>query len=300
MDKGALEDFVQHLAVERLLSPHTVENYQRDLDKLCAYCHAQSLNHWRELTPRHVRAFVAAEHRGGLAGRSLQRLLSSIRTFYRFLARRGEASLDPAAGVRAPKSPRKLPETLDVDQAARLVEIQNDDALAVRDKALLELFYSSGLRLGELVRLDLGDVDLDDATVRVLGKGRKTRIAPVGSHARHALHAWLRERARLVANDETALFIGRNGRRLTPRAVQQRVRRWGIVQGVEGRVHPHMLRHSCASHVLESSGDLRAVQELLGHADLATTQIYTHLDFQRLAQVYDQAHPRAKRREKKS
>lgn len=299
MDKGALDDFIRHLAVERLLSPHTVENYRRDLAKLCTYCDAQKLSRWHELTPHHVRAFVAAEHRRGLSGRSLQRLLSAIRTYYRFLARRGEVKLDPATGVRAPKSPRKLPKTLDVDQAQRLVEIGHDDDLAIRDKAILELFYSSGLRLSELVQLDMQDIDLDYATVRVLGKGRKTRIAPIGSHARTALLAWLKTRAACAASDETALFVSRDGRRLTARAIQQRVRRWGIVQGVEGLVHPHMLRHSCASHLLESSGDLRAVQELLGHADLATTQIYTHLDFQRLAQVYDSAHPRAKRRGKK-
>jgi len=295
-----LDDFCQYLAVERRLSPHTLSNYRRDLDDALRFLHAQGVASWRAVDAHHLRALVAARHRSGLDGRSLQRQLSALRSFYRYLLREGVVGANPALTVRPPKSARRLPKTLDVDQTTRLFErpdgTNDDAALARRDHALLELLYSSGLRLAELVRLDLSDIDLADHSVRVTGKGNKTRIAPVGRHARAALAEWLQTRALLAAPGETALFVNHRGGRLSARAVQQRVRRYGHKQGLDVPLHPHLLRHSCASHVLESSGDLRAVQELLGHADIATTQIYTHLDFQHLAKVYDQAHPRARKK----
>jgi len=291
-----IERFLGHLRDERNLSPHTRAGYGRDLRAAAAFFAARGAGAWDRLSIHDVRALVAERHRAGLSGRSLQRLLAALRALYHWLAREGRAPQNPALGVRAPKVRRKLPETLDVDQAARLLDFDGKDPLVVRDRALLELLYSSGLRLAEVAGLDLQDLDLRDGTVRVIGKGRKTRVVPVGRLAREALGAWLRVRAGLAAAEETAVFTGRGGRRLGPRAVQQRVRRRALQQGLEVPLHPHMLRHSFASHLLESSGDLRAVQELLGHADIGTTQIYTHLDFQHLARVYDQAHPRARRK----
>ena len=295
MDRaGSIDLFLQDAAAR--FSPHTRAAYRHDLALLDGFCAAQELERWDRLTQHHVRALVAAQHRRGLTGRSLQRLLSTLRAFFAFLIDRHEMAHNPARGVRAPKSPRRLPHALDVDQTARLLDIAADDALAVRDRAIMELFYSSGLRLSELTRLDLADLDLHDATVRVTGKGNKMRVVPVGSDARAALARWLDERRAIPGPDAAAPFVGRHGRRLHPRTVQTRIKLWARRQGLDISLHPHMLRHSSASHLLESSGDLRAVQELLGHADLSTTQIYTHLDFQHLAQVYDAAHPRAKRR----
>jgi len=288
--------FLESLRIERRYSPHTLAGYRRDLATLEEFCAAEDIRRWEQLTTHRIRALVAARHRRGLSGRSLQRLLSTLRSFFAWLISHHELAHNPAVGVRAPKSPRTLPRTLDVDQTARLLDITATDALALRDHAILELFYSSGLRLAELVGLDLTNLDLRNGTVRVTGKGSKTRVVPVGRHARTALERWLAERRTIPGPDETALFVGRSGRRVTPRAVQARLKGWARRQGLDIRLHPHMLRHSFASHLLESSGDLRAVQELLGHADISTTQIYTHLDFQHLAQVYDAAHPRAKRR----
>jgi integrase/recombinase XerC len=243
-----------------------------------------------------VRSFAAQCHRRGLAPRSIQRRLSAVRSLCRFLIREGELAHEPAADVQAPKARKRLPTTLDADTMARLLEFRSDDRLGVRDKAIMELFYSSGLRLAELLGLDLADLDLRDRTVRVMGKGRKARIVPVGRQAADSLARWLLERATLAAVDETAVFVGVNGRRLGPRIVQRRIARWAQLQGLPEHVHPHMFRHSFASHLLESSGDLRAVQELLGHANISTTQVYTHLDFQHLARIYDASHPRAKRK----
>ncbi len=294
---AALRRFLEHLANERRYSPHTRNAYRRDLDALRDYCRRNRIRDWSHLSGADVRAFAAERHRGGLSGRSVQRILSSVRSFYRYLLREGAVEANPALAVPAPKTPRRLPQTLDADQLARLLEIPPSDPLAIRDRALMELLYSSGLRLAELVALERGDLDLDDATVRVTGKGAKTRIVPVGRHARAALRAWLEVRGRIArpaAGD--ALFLGRAGRRLGGRAVQQRLLVWARRAGLDDRVHPHRLRHSFASHLLESSGDLRAVQELLGHADIRTTQIYTHVDFQHLARVYDAAHPRAHKR----
>ncbi len=291
--RSDLEPFLQSLQHR---SPHTRLAYRRDLEHFAAYCERQGLQHPARVDPQTIRHYVALSHRQGLSGRSLQRVLSSIRAFYRHLAQHGVVSSNPAAAVRAPKTPRRLPKTLDVDQAQRLVELQAAGPLSCRDRAVLELLYSSGLRVSELVGLDVDDIDLGAAEVRVLGKGRKERLVPIGRFAVAALHAWLAERAKLARGEERALILNRLGRRLSVRSVQQRLYRSGLAQGITQRVHPHLLRHSFASHLLESSGDLRAVQELLGHADIGTTQIYTHLDFQHLARVYDAAHPRARRK----
>jgi integrase/recombinase XerC len=291
-----LAEYFQYLASERRLSPHTRSSYQRDLALLAAYCAERAIDDWPALDPAAARGFVAQLHRHGLAGRSIQRLLSAARSFYRYLLREQAATRNPFTGIPAPKSGKRLPKALSVEQAVRLAEIGGGDALAQRDRAMVELFYSSGLRLAELVALNVADLDLRDASVTVTGKGAKTRILPVGTQARAALAAWLGARAALAPPGEPALFLGRNGRRLGARAVQQRLKHQAARQGLEVPVHPHMLRHSFASHLLESSGDLRAVQELLGHANLSTTQVYTHLDFQHLAKVYDAAHPRARRK----
>jgi integrase/recombinase XerC len=290
-----IEQFLHHLNVERRLSPHTLSNYRRDLEQTRDFAAGQDLISWRDLTTHHLRALVAAQHRAGIGGRSLQRLLSALRSFYQYLLREGVVNANPAVGLRAPKSPRRLPKTLDVDQTARLLDWDSNEPLAIRDRAIMELLYSSGLRLSELLNLEISDLDLKDGTVRVTGKGRKTRVVPVGRHARSALQQWLGIRATFTTQT-SALFLSRRGERLAPRTVQQRLQQWGNKRGLPMRLHPHMLRHSCASHVLESSSDLRAVQELLGHADIATTQIYTHLDFQHLAKIYDNAHPRARKK----
>lgn len=291
--------FINHLADERRLSPHTLSNYRRDLEQLLLFCRQQQITAWSALTAHHVRGLVAWRHRAGQGGRSIQRELSALRSFFKYLLREGEVTISPAVGISAPKSPRKLPDVLDVDQMGQLLTPPLNDPLALRDHAMMELLYSSGLRLAELVGLDLHDVDIADGTVRVTGKGAKTRVIPVGRLALEALQHWLPKRAGLAPPDQSALFVSRDGARLSHRSVQQRLKQRGLQQGVAVQVHPHRLRHSFASHLLESSGDLRAVQELLGHANISTTQIYTHLDFQHLAQVYDKAHPRAKRQRDK-
>ncbi len=307
-----LDKFFIHLSDERRCSPRTLESYRHALLKFTLFCAQHAVADWQTLTSHQIRAFAAAHHRGGLNARSVQHLLSVVRSFCAYLVREGVLPSNPVVGVRAPRSPRKLPKTLSVDQMGALLDVQPSpvppqtshspvpvtaaNALQVRDLAMLELMYSSGLRLSELTHLECTDVDLTDAVVRVLGKGNKARIVPVGSYAIAVLQRWLQYRPTLIAHNETALFVGIRGARLTPRAVQMRVQQWAATHGTGSHVHPHMLRHSFASHLLESSGDLRAVQELLGHADLSTTQIYTHLDFQHLANVYDSTHPRAKKR----
>jgi integrase/recombinase XerC len=291
-----LAEFLQRLKTERRLSPHTISAYQRDLNALLGFCEREKVESLAELDSYHVRRFAAESHRRGLNARSVARRLSAVRTFLASLVETGLLKANSAVHVQAPKPSRRLPATLDADQVARLLAIGGDDALAIRDRAILELFYSSGLRLAELVGLNLGDVDSADRTVRVLGKGSKARVVPVGTQALASLRDWLRVRPELCPHGEPALFVSRNGDRISRRAVQARVSHWAKRQGASTGVHPHMLRHSFATHVLESSNDLRAVQEMLGHASLSTTQIYTHLDFQHLAHVYDQAHPRAKRR----
>ncbi len=288
----AVARFLDYLRVERRYAPRTADNYAHELTLLTRHAETQGVRNWKALQPAQLQALVAAEHRRGRGAGSLHHLLAACRSFFRWLLREGELDASPAAGVRAPKLRRKLPHVLDVDQAQRLMELDADDALAARDRAALELLYSSGLRVAELCGVRWRDLDLDEGLVRVTGKGSKTRVVPVGSQALAALRA-LRP---ALAAAETPVFPGRHGAPLTPAALRLRLKRRAGEQGIAQRVHPHLLRHTCASHLLESSGELRAVQELLGHADIATTEIYTHLDFQRLAQVYDRAHPRARRR----
>jgi len=286
--------FATHLATR---PAHTQAAYLRDtatLLTLAAGAPAVALSR------AEISRFLATLHGGGLSGRSLARMLSAWRAFFRFLIER-DATLrdDPTAGLKAPKSPKRLPSALTPDEAIRLVTIEGDDPMAVRDRALLELAYSSGLRLAELVQLDADGIDAASGEVRVMGKGAKERIVPVGAPAATAIGAWLAARASVAAPGEAALFVGPRGRRISPRSVERRFAQWAIRQGLARHVHPHMLRHSFASHVLQSSGDLRAVQEMLGHASIASTQVYTHLDFQALAKVYDAAHPRARRQRSK-
>ncbi|MER2518745.1 tyrosine recombinase XerC [Candidatus Accumulibacter phosphatis] len=303
--------YLDELAQQRRLSPHTVDNYRRDLQSLCRLIgelprasgdgrpsNARSEIAFDAIQTHHIRRFVAQLHTQGLGGRSLGRTLSAWRGFYRWLGQRGSATHNPVDSVRPPKSPKALPKTLSPDEANRLLEVADESLLAIRDQAMFELFYSSGLRLAELAALDLSCLeDLLAGEVRVLGKRSKLRLVPVGSKAREAVATWVDQRHRLTGSDETALFVGQRGQRLGVRMIQLRLARRGLAQGLPARVHPHMLRHSFASHVLQSSGDLRAVQEMLGHASIASTQVYTHLDFQHLAAVYDKAHPRAKRKE---
>lgn len=295
-ERLALNDYLQHLSGERRLSPQTRIHYRRDLEKLDKFCREQGLVGWSTVQSTHARAFAAALHHAGLDGRSIARVLSAARSFYRFLLREQLARTNPFTGIKAPKSARRLPKALSVDQAAQLLAMPATTPLAVRDRALFELCYSSGLRLSELVSLKLSDIDLRDATVTVTGKGAKTRIVPVGKPARAAIADWLKERKAIARSGIETLFVGQAGEPLGVRVVQLRLKAWAARQNLPMSVHPHMLRHSFASHVLESSGDLRAVQELLGHANLSTTQVYTHLDFQHLAKVYDAAHPRARKR----
>ncbi|MEW8029149.1 MAG: tyrosine recombinase XerC [Candidatus Thiodiazotropha sp.] len=293
-----IELFIGYLHHERRLSPRTLESYKRDLKAARAWLEQQQLSSWGEITQHHIRHYIAGRHRGGLAAKSLHRELSSLRGLFNFLIREQQLDSNPALGVRAPKVRRKLPATLDPDQVNRLLDIDDDSPVAVRDRAIMELIYSSGLRLAELVNLDLQDIDLKEQLVEVMGKGAKARRLPVGKVAKQTLELWLAVRPQLAAEDEIALFVGVRGRRINRSTVQRQLHAWAVAQGTPRNVHPHLLRHSFASHMLESSGDLRAVQELLGHANISTTQIYTHLDFQHLAEVYDRAHPRAKKKPK--
>jgi len=295
-NQDTLHGFLAHLRNERQYSPLTAENYARDIRRLFELAASTPLG---ELKSHHIRRFIAQLHGQGLGGKTLARMLSAWRSFYTYLMRDHQCKGNPCTGLRAPKSARNLPHALSPDEAVRMVELPiNDGLLAVRDKAMFELFYSSGLRLAELVSLDFEPmlVGLNSGEVRVTGKGGKTRIVPMGSHAIAALQAWLAARGQLAKAEEPALFVTRNGQRISPRAVQLRMKEWGIKQGITSNVHPHLLRHSFATHVLQSSGDLRAVQEMLGHASISTTQVYTHLDFQYLSKIYDAAHPRAKKK----
>ncbi len=287
--------FLEYLRVERHYAPGTVRNYAHAMQALTGFADALGIARWDELRGEQLQTLVANEHRRGLEPPSLRAMLSAFRSFFRFLAREGKVQNNPAAGVRSPRVRRKLPEVLDVDAAATLVGIDNGDPLALRDHAMLELLYSSGLRVSELCGTRWRDLDADQGLLRVTGKGSKTRIVPVGRMALAALAA-LRESQPAAADDP--ILRGRGGKPLSAGAVRAAIKRRARQRGVWQRVYPHLLRHSCASHLLESSGNLRAVQELLGHADIGTTQIYTHLDFQHLARVYDAAHPRAKRKDK--
>jgi integrase/recombinase XerC len=291
-----IEKFIRHLSFERRLSPLTCKHYARDLEAFLRWCRTQSVEAWGSVDSEHIRTFAAACYRRGLGARSIQRMLSAIRTFFRFMRREKHLKVNPAEGVRAPKAGRRLPGNLDADRMARLLDIKGKGPMVARDRAILELLYSSGLRLAELTGLDIDSVEAADATVRVTGKGSKERILPVGRHALSALAAWQTERPLLANPDERALFVSKRGTRLKPRSVQARVDYWARRQGIDTKVYPHLFRHSFATHLLESSHDLRGVQELLGHANIGTTQVYTHLDFQHLAQIYDKTHPRARRK----
>lgn len=294
--KQDCDDFLRYMEQEKRMSVHTVKNYQRDLKQFITFLQANKFSSWFIVKSSHIRQFIVQLHQQGLAGRSIQRVLSAIRSLYRFLIREGLAENNPAQAVQAPKSEKRLPSTLDVDQMSALLDgTQEDGFIGRRDQAIMELFYSSGLRLAELVALNIRDVDFGDHLVYVTGKGDKSRVVPVGSMAIKALNVWLLERDKLNFFEQSALFISQQGRRLGVRSVQKRLDYWGKRLGISDKVHPHRLRHAFASHMLEASSDLRAVQELLGHADISTTQIYTHVDFQHLTNVYDEAHPRAKK-----
>lgn len=293
-----LERFHRHVVTERRLSPHTSSAYRLDLASLVTFCDREGLEGWDELAPPHLRVFVAQSHARGLSPASVQRLLSAVRTFMRFLRRERAISGDPVADIRAPKGHRRLPSVLDPDQMARLLAIKGEDPLTVRDRAIMELAYSSALRLAELVRLEVGDVDLADRTVRVFGKGNVERIVPVGSYAAKAIGEWLRLRTRLAKDGESALLVGRSGARLTGRNIQLRIAARAREQRLPVHVHPHMFRHSAATHFLEGCGDIRVVQEFLGHVSISTTAIYTHLNFTSIVKAYEAAHPRARRTER--
>ncbi len=288
-----LQGYLAWLSNEKRYAALTIKNYALDLQHLFELAADTPLG---ELKIHHVRRFIAQLHGNGLGGRTLARMLSAWRGFFSYLMRDHGLLDNPCAGLRAPKSAKTLPQALSPDEAARLVSLPADSVVAIRDKAMFELFYSSGLRLAELVNLDPAQLDMTAGEVRVTGKGSKTRIVPLGQYAIAALQAWLAVRSQLANVQQSALFVGQRGQRISPRVVQLRMKAWGVKQGISSGVHPHLLRHSFATHVLQSSGDLRAVQEMLGHASIATTQVYTHLDFQYLSKIYDTAHPRAKKK----
>lgn len=296
-EQQPITDFIAHLRDERNLSPRTQEHYQRDLQRFAAYLHDLGFHSWHDVDSAQVRLFIAHEHRvRKISARSLHRRLSSLRCFFQFLMKHHGLAYNPASLVKAPKTRVSLPRPLDVDQVHHLLEHSTEHWLEIRDQAILELFYSSGLRLSELIHLELTQLDLPDHSARVLGKGQRQRVVPVGRHATTALHTWLALRPQHALAEEKAVFVSQRGSRLHPRSVQKRLQTLAVKRGLSEHLHPHKLRHSFATHLLESSGDLRAVQELLGHAQISTTQIYTHLDFQHLAKVYDRAHPRARRK----
>lgn len=289
-----LEAYLNHITFERGLGKLTQKNYAHDI-RLLLEAYVENATPLDALKPAHIRQLIGKLHSRGLGSKSIARMLSSWRGFFDYLVKQHGFSSNPCIGMRAPKSAKSLPQALSADQAVKLVDVKEDDLLSLRDHAILELFYSSGLRLAELVGLNFNTLDLSNGTISVTGKGNKTRIVPVGSHAVNAIKSWLTTRATIAKADENALFITKQGNRITPRAIQYRLKEWAIKQGINSDLHPHMLRHSFATHILQSSGDLRAVQEMLGHANISTTQVYTHLDFQHLSKVYDQAHPRAKK-----
>lgn len=292
-----IDQFLNYLSTEKRLSRHTIDAYQRDLHSLYLFLENKNIKQWSGFNEQSLRLYTNSLRIKKMASASIQRSLSSIRSFCNFLLLHGEIKINPANGISAPKAAKKLPKTLDVDQISQLLSAppQSSDTLVLRDHAMMELFYSSGLRLSELSALNIRDIDFRDASMRVTGKGNKMRELPIGSKAIIALQQWLKVRAPLVKDENDALFVSLQGKRLGNRAIQARLKSWAQKKGIGTHLHPHMLRHSFASHMLESSSDLRAVQELLGHADISTTQIYTHLDFQHLAKVYDKAHPRAKK-----
>jgi len=294
-----LQAFFQFLKTEKRYSKHTLSSYQRDLNAFVQYCQQAELNGWQAIDHQHIRSYAAQVHRKGLSGTSIQRLLSSIRSLFKYLLKHRKVKYNPAEGVSAPKSLRKLPEVLTPDDLDNLMRLDEADPLAVRDMAIMELLYGCGLRLSELVELDLSKIEWQEQTLDVIGKGSKQRLVPFGNKALKALKKWIKNRSQFVNENEQAVFISQRGNRISASSVQQRLKKWAQVKGLDRSLYPHLMRHSFASHILQSSHDLRAVQELLGHANLSTTQIYTHLDFQHLAKVYDSAHPRAKTKSKK-
>jgi len=292
-----IDPFLSHLEVVRHLSPHTISSYRRDLDSFFAFLKEKN-DSWEEIQDHQVRGFVAQERRRGLSARSIQRALSSIRSFFNYLLDEEVVETNPAANISSPKSAQLLPKALDTDLVKRLLDFKPQGDIEIRDKAMVELLYSSGLRLSELCSLNMDSISVKERSCRVVGKGNKTRDLPVGEKAIQSLRDWLLVRKKISSDTNKALFLNKNGKRISTRSVQLRLERLSKKRGLP-MVNPHMLRHSFASHILESSGDLRAVQEMLGHSDIGTTQIYTKLDFQHLSKVYDEAHPRAKSRKSK-
>ncbi len=294
---GLLAGFLDQLKYERRASIHTVKSYQRDMERLSTYCDEKKISIWTELSQHDIRAHIASRHRKGIGAKSLQRELSAIRSFFCYLLKNCLAEVNPAQHIKAPKQARTLPKTLDVDQINGLLEAGASSVLEIRDLAMFELFYSAGLRLSELSSLNINDLDLKDRSLIVLsGKGGKSRVLPIGGKAVTAFQNWILERSKINVLQDDALFVTSKGRRLGQRSIELRLSQWCKKKGIQEHIHPHMLRHSFASHLLESSQDLRAVQELLGHSNISTTQIYTHLDFQHLADIYDKSHPRAKKK----
>lgn len=292
-----IEAFLNYIESEKQLSPKTVESYQFTLSEFEKYLSTQTVETWQQVSHHTMRHFVATMHRKGLGAKSIAQKLSALRSFFNFLCRIQQIKINPLKGIRGPKLEKRLPKTMDVDEVSGFLNtLDANDFISSRDKAIMELFYSSGIRLSELQNLKLTDIDFNDASVRVTGKGNKTRLAPVGRAAIQALQDWIKHRNPVAELDENSLFVTQQGKPLKIRSIQARLEYWGKKLGLSSRLHPHKLRHSCASHFLESSSDLRAVQELLGHANLSTTQVYTHLDFQHLAKVYDAAHPRARKK----
>lgn len=293
-----IQRYLNRLLHEKRYSDHTVNNYRRQLEKLLAFCQNAGYNNWQQITTQDIRMLIAKQHRQGASPSTCALLLSASRRFLEFLLSERKIKVNPAVGVRGPKKAKRLPKNIDVDSLNHFLDqMPEGEPLQVRDKAMMELLYSSGIRLSELSGMDVNDLSFSDQTLRVLGKGNKIREVPFGNSAQKILSRWIKERSQLIKNnEEKALFVSQQGNRLTNRAIQQRLSHWGKQLGLNDRLHPHKLRHSCATHVLESSSDLRAVQELLGHASISTTQIYTHLDFQHLAKTYDAAHPRARKK----
>ena len=290
-----IEEYRKFISFEKRLSPSSVKSYLRDINELFKLDKNKRLDSY---TIEDIRKNIATLHSKGLSGKSLSRVISSWRGLFNFLIHKYKFKINPTLGIKAPKIKKLLPQTLSVDQTVKLVDIKDDSFLGLRDHAILELFYSSGLRLSELVNLNKNDINFDDVTITVIGKGNKERVVPVGSFATKAIKKWLKIRKNIsgLTSETEILFLSQNAKKLTSRAIQYRLKFWAIKQGIPENIHPHLLRHSFASHLLQSSQDLRAVQELLGHANISTTQIYTHLDFQHLSKIYDKAHPRAKKK----
>ena len=293
--QNALQRYWTYLKIERQVSPHTLSNYQRQLVHVVEILQHAGIQQWQQVTPSVVRFVIAQSHKDGLHEKSLALRLSALRRFLSYLVQLGELKVNPATGISAPKQAKHLPKNIDTEQVQQLLANYSKEPIDIRDRAIIELLYSSGLRLSELQGLNLNSINIRVREVRVIGKGNKERVVPLGRYASHAIQQWLKVRLLFNPKDE-ALFVSQLGNRMSHRAIQMRLETWGIRQGLNSHLNPHKLRHSFATHMLEASSDLRAVQELLGHSNLSTTQIYTHLNFQHLAEVYDSAHPRAKRK----